>query len=571
MQCSVDRAIDGVLPVVLSPNLTPETLAVALRGLATLPRRHSMTRVHLSQPFSKFTLDLFRELTLGLARVLAHCPHIDWDLSTVKDLPSLDLLAQVWLETFSTTQKLSLNLTRRKLTTSNCHSLGQLHPFLCGLRMDANEQVIPSLFSTGIVWSQLDSLELPRTFFPRYPQLLATFLQLIAPSQTNPALPALKRLSLESNSFTKVDIVHLASTLRFHQTLEHVSLAYSIPSLDIETALWLAYGLIKSPYSCISSLNLSGLPFQHEELTAMKHFHISHLLPEQGRPEASSPLGLHWIDQNSVDLSQSSTVCEIIGWIQNSAGVVLPGQGLVWLDEKYIRGSVPLSRAPASLRHLIVDDIRHQGLLAPLIDVFPAVNRLESLRVRRYGHTGAELHQVLTRCSGLLSLDIKSCRFMEIDGIIDVWRMQPLVHPLQRLNLCNNLIGATGAIHLADALCHSRLVDLNVSKNLIGDLGLAALDHALESNQVLVRLTIDDADGSAAQIQFLDLHDKRPLCVASLPTNVKYLFIGILHEKHRALGGLDHSMWTQLADPSILQRIFAFAASLIVRQVRLVH
>ncbi|KAF0690298.1 Aste57867_18324 [Aphanomyces stellatus] len=583
MQCSLDRTLDGVLHVVLRPNLSLANLQVAIDGLATIPRRHASHSVHLSQPLTAFSLDLWTALIPALARVLAHCPHIDWDLSGGK-IPPLEFLVSLYVQSLDhrhgSPSRLSVAVGGDKLLGADVLALERLRPLLHGLRVRHYKHVSPSLLGVVGRLDQLVHLDLSRFFTVRHPLLFDAFLTLLAPFRAC-SLPRLTHLSLHDNAFSKADVTALASTLRYHPTLQHLSLAFAMPTMDIDMGRWLAFALLQSPHNAtLTSLNLSGLPFQHDVLDAMAHFQLASFVAStttdieaatamrQCSITSSIATGLHHITHPT---DGHRTIAEVVAWQQTLACVVLPRQGFVWLDQQLVHGAIDAPAPPRRLGlcELIFDDLKPAGLLLPLLDMLPTRDRLDRLRLRRYGLTGPELHELLVRCPGLLELDLKACQLTDISSLVQMWREAS--HPLQRLHLAKNLIGATGAVHLAGALSWSHLTDLDISKNLIGDIGITALHEALQDNQTLVRLTVDTAAASGAEKAFLDHHVDEPLYVTRLPVDVKYLFVGMLHQKHKCMAvDTQQSLWHQVLDPSLIARIFEFAATLVTRRVRVV-
>ncbi|ETV72226.1 hypothetical protein, variant [Aphanomyces astaci] len=429
----------------------------------------------------------------------------------------------------------------------------------------------------------LTELCLAKTFSSWNRHVLASFLTKLAPyprsRKQHTYLPYLTTLSLTNNMFNADDVVGLVTALRYHDTLRHLSLAYSLPHMTAKTGQWISAGLLHSPYSNLQSLNLSGLSIHQDAAHAMIGCHdLSDVAPPppniaHGVPHSPVPRGLYAIPATillqhhgnwQISSHSSSTYnVEVVCSTALDVAVVVPGGGIVWLD----RYKFPMQQLcpdvkqqahkDKHMRELVLDDLTSANVVVPLLTSFPNVRSLQRLRLRRYGLTTDELREVLRCCPLLVALDLQACQLSDVSPLIEAWRSPPYPSVLQRLNVAKNVLGLVGATAIFQSLAECpHLQVLDISHNCIGSSALDTLHDALQDNHTLQTITIDATpEGDALSKD----HHGTPLHVLPLSVEVQQACFHALYRK------LEHQ---HMLDPSVVRSIFQFAAPTVYRRVR---
>ncbi|OQS07240.1 hypothetical protein THRCLA_00747 [Thraustotheca clavata] len=263
---------------------------------------------------------------------------------------------------------------------------------------------------------------------------------------------------------------------------------------------------------------------------------------------------------------QSGDIVQVLAASDTLASLLIPGYGVGYVDISSINAHKSIDSIkmpPLTLcTHLVLDDLKPAGILIPFLNLVMAPERLLSLRLRRYPISTGEVGQLVELCQRLHSLDIKACR------LNDILTMIPAFERLTSLNLNKNLIGAAGVTDIARHLSTSSLLELHLGRNMMGEIGLDALDHALENNKTLKRLIIDTMVERDVREVFILRHHHTPLSIKPIDTNAKWAFIKVLTRLHRQdTIENDTTKFSQLLDPTLLTIIFQFAGEIMYRNI----
>ncbi|OQR82405.1 hypothetical protein ACHHYP_16091 [Achlya hypogyna] len=569
---------DGVVLLELPPSLAvgPDLNAV-LQAMTTCSRKETTPGVEVSMARSAYSEAVFEAVVHHAATTFRHAAYVTINLAHAT-LPSggFTVLSDRLLLTRFT--HLRLNLTGLRLSVADVHALLRLAPILEGLTLREGvlaPDVLGTLVDSLGSMTQLKTLDLSKVFFVRRsPRLFRQFVaHATTPAPGAPtAWPLLASLYLEHNALPTEDTIALLSALAYAPSLTHLSLAYSVPTVDLQLGAWLALTLLHNPLktSPVTSVNLAGISIQHDVALSLATAPVAaHLadgqLMDLGLPRfVAAPPGTV-IYGSGLPVPRCPSVLQVLGATASHAAVLVPGHGVAHLALEAVGPAVvPRLLSAAYCEQLVLDDLKPAGILLPALHLLPAPHRLRSLRLRRYALATGEAPALVQLCTGLRALDLKACRVTDIMGLL------PALPRLMHLNLHKNLIGATGAVHLAGALRETttQLVSLNVSRNMIGEVGLTAIGSALVTNRALECLVIDNCTEPALRTAILQQHLNVVLRVISLDAEAKWAFVLALTWLHRRSVGkaaTEKTRYSQLLDPTLMQNIIEFAGSPIVR------
>ena len=136
--------------------------------------------------------------------------------------------------------------------------------------------------------------------------------------------------------------------------------------------------------------------------------------------------------------------------------------------------------------HLKFPDERHCEIgsegIKQLMECLTKVAVMElNLSYHRIGDTGAT---TLAKVMGMKKLNISYCGIGE-EGMVALSSALKTNTTLKCLNACGNQFGDKGAFHLAEALSHTSLEEIDISHCGIGEEGMVALSSALNTNTTL--------------------------------------------------------------------------------------
>ena len=135
-------------------------------------------------------------------------------------------------------------------------------------------------------------------------------------------------------------------------------------------------------------------------------------------------------------------------------------------------------------------DIGEEGMVA-LSSALKTNTTLKCLNAcwNRFGDEGAfHLAKALSHTS-LQEIDISCCGIGE-EGMVALSSALKTNTTLKCLNACESRFGDKGAFHLAEALSHTSLQEIDISYCGIGEKGMVALSSALKTNATLKQLDI---------------------------------------------------------------------------------